>query len=94
MSSSLRSLTAGNLRAEMARHRKTSLDLANVLNVSQSSASRRMTGEKSLDLDEVEVIAEWLNIPVSPIFASGRAASEILARAESGSQAEALATAS
>lgn len=55
---------AGALRAEMARQRKTGLDLARLLNCSQSSASRRMTGETVLDLDELGRIAEWLDVPL------------------------------
>lgn len=47
----------------MARQQKTGSELAQVLNCSQSSASRRMTGEISLDLDEIAVISDWLNIP-------------------------------
>lgn len=65
MSSSLRHRAAGTLRAEMARQRHSSVDLAGVLGVSQSSASRRMTSETCLDLDEVEAVAAWLKIPVT-----------------------------
>lgn len=59
---------AGALRAEMARQRKTGLDLAQLLNCSQSSASRRMTGEVTLDLDEVGAISEWLDIPIATLL--------------------------
>lgn len=58
----VRAAAAGVIRAEMARRRLTSTDLASALNCSQSSASRRMTGEVGLSLDEVAVIAEWLGI--------------------------------
>lgn len=59
---------AGALRAEMARQRKTGLDLARLLNCSQSSASRRMVGEKSLDLDELGLVAEWLDVPLTTLL--------------------------
>lgn len=58
----LRVTVAGALRAEMARRRLTSSDLASVLKCSQSSASRRLTGDVGLDLDELALIAEWLDI--------------------------------
>ena len=59
---SLGSQVAGALRAEMARKRLTSKDLAVALNCSQSSASRRMAGATPLDLDELTRIAEWLGV--------------------------------
>lgn len=88
--SSLQSLTqlaAGNLRAEMARHSKSGADLASVLKVSQSSASRRMTGETALSLDDLEEIAAWLGIPLSRLLGSDTSAVEttpgdLIARAE------------
>lgn len=60
--SDVRLHAAGELRAEMARRRYTSTDLGTVLGISQQSASRRMTGEMGLNLDEVALIADWLGI--------------------------------
>ncbi len=61
---------AAEVRAEMARQRKTGKELAAVLQTSQQSASRRMTGEKPLDLDELGKIADWLEVPYSSLLAS------------------------
>ena len=59
---------AANLRAEMARQRKTGKELALVLSVSQASASRRTTGETPLDVDELCSVAAWLDVPFSALL--------------------------
>lgn len=64
----LSQIAAGGLRAEMSRQRKTSSDLASILHCSQSSASRRMTGDVGLDLDEVQAVADWLGISVPALL--------------------------
>lgn len=52
----------------MARQRKTGIELASLLNLSQQSASRRMNGETDIDLDELEVIAGWLGVNVPALL--------------------------
>lgn len=52
----------------MAFRRHSSSDLASALGLSQSSASRRMTGEVSMDLDEIETVVKWLDIPVGQLI--------------------------
>lgn len=59
---SIRHVVAAEVRAEMGRQRKTGVELAAVLGISQQSASRRLRGETGLDLDEVAVVAEWLGV--------------------------------
>lgn len=54
----------------MARQRRTSNDLAEILHVSQSSASRRMTGEVGMNLDEVELVTQWLGIEAVSLLRS------------------------
>lgn len=68
----LNGIVAGEIRAEMARQRKTGVDLAHALHCSQQSASRRLTGQTPLTLDELAAIAEWLSVPVSVFTASRR----------------------
>jgi len=46
----------------MARQRKTSIELAEVWGCSQSSASRRMTGEVGMTLDDIALVADWLGV--------------------------------
>ena len=65
---------AGALRAEMARQRRTSIELAACLGVSQATAARRTNGETPLDLDEIETIAAWLDVPVAALLADAAAA--------------------
>ena len=52
----------------MARQRKSISELASLLQVSPQAASRRTSGEMSLDLDEAAVIAEWLGIEVTALL--------------------------
>ena len=66
--SSFSQSVAGALRAEMSRKRKTSNELATILHLSQSSASRRMTGDVSLSLDEISAIADWLDLPIERLL--------------------------
>lgn len=61
---------AAEIRAEMARQRKTGRELAAHLHCSQQSASRRVNGETAIDLDELASIAEWLEVPVMKLLGS------------------------
>lgn len=54
---------AAGLRANMARNKRTGVELATVLRCSQQTASRKMNG-KGIDLDELPVIADWLGCTV------------------------------
>lgn len=67
--SSANTRAAAEIRGLMAAKRKTSKELAVTLGISQSSASRRMSGQSVLALDEVEVIADWLGVSVLRIIA-------------------------
>ena len=60
---------ASNVRAEMARKRKRGTELAALLGISQAAASRRLTGETSLDVGEVCAIAEWMDVPITDLMA-------------------------
>jgi hypothetical protein len=70
--SNLRQRVAAELRAEMARQKRTGVDLAAVLKCSQQSASRRLNGGQGLDLDELPVIAAWLDIDVMDLLGVSR----------------------
>jgi transcriptional regulator with XRE-family HTH domain len=60
--STYRDSVAAEMRAEMARQRKTVNDLASLLQVSQSAASRRYNGEVDISFDELAVVADWLRV--------------------------------
>lgn len=66
----LRGFAAAEVRAEMARQRKSGLELASLLDLSQASASRRVLGQIAFSLDELSVIAEWLAVPVENFIRS------------------------
>lgn len=68
----LRQRVAAELRAEMARQKRTGIELATVLKCSQQSASRRLNGGQGLDLDELPVIAEWLGVSVFDLMGVSR----------------------
>lgn len=57
----------------MARQRKTGVDLAGVLNLTQQSVSRRLNAETDISLDELAQIADWLGVSVYDLI-PGRAA--------------------
>lgn len=54
---------AGALRAEMARQKKTSAELAQSLGRSKAYVSQRMNGRHDFTLTEIEDAAEWLDVP-------------------------------
>lgn len=56
----------------MARQQRTGVELARVLKCSQQSASRRLISGKGLDLDELPLIAEWLDLSVIDLIAPDR----------------------
>lgn len=56
---------AAEVRAEIARQRKTVQGLAVVLGSSQSTASRRYLGEVPFDMCEMFDVADWLGVTVT-----------------------------
>lgn len=64
----LRQRVAAEIRAEMARQRRTGTELAKVIGCSQQSASRRINGGRGLDLDDLPLIAEWLGVDMADLL--------------------------
>lgn len=56
-------LVAGEIRAELARQRRSQAELAELLGVSKPWLSRRLSGETPLSVADVAVIAEALQVP-------------------------------
>lgn len=54
-----------NLSAELVRHRKTQNDIANLLGISVSTMSYKMTGKSNFTLDEAMKIHEFLNADIT-----------------------------
>lgn len=74
MAYSTRERVAAEVRAEMARQRRTQTELAEHLDMSQQAVSRRMTGELAWDVDEITDIADWLGVPLAALMAEAGAA--------------------
>ena len=56
---------ATEVRAELGRQRRSASWLAREVGLSQSTVSRRLTGELPFDLDQIEAVAACLNMPLS-----------------------------
>lgn len=65
MTQNLSVTVASNIRAEVARRRINQTDLADLLGLSQAAVSRRLAGITPMRLDEIAVIADLLDCPVS-----------------------------
>lgn len=60
---------AANVRAEMARAKVGQRALAKVLGKSQTYMYRRLNGETPFNIDDLAVIAEQLDIPLTVLIA-------------------------
>jgi len=56
---------AANVRAEMGRRQITQTGLADVLNLSQTAVSRRLSGQVPFNVEELARIAAALNVDLS-----------------------------
>ena len=58
---------AEELRAEMARQRKTITQMADALGLDRKATKLRYDGDKSMTLTEVECLADWLGIRIEDL---------------------------
>lgn len=63
-------IVAGNVRAEMARRKRTAPQLQELLHLSRNSVYRRMNGEVPFDLAELDEVARWLSLPLAQLTAA------------------------
>jgi transcriptional regulator with XRE-family HTH domain len=63
--------TAAFIRGKLAEQRKTATDLAAHLGISRQAAARRLSGETVLNLDDCQLIGDWLGIPVNDLVQPG-----------------------
>ncbi len=63
----LHDVVSGEVRAHLARSRKTQRDLSELLGISQPQVSARLRGSVVWDVDEIAAIAQWLGVPVSDL---------------------------
>ncbi len=69
-------IVAGEIRAEMARQRRSQEDVALTLGWTQQYLSRRLTGLTALSTDDIEAIARALGAPLGNFVAPAARASE------------------
>lgn len=67
MATTFNEFVASEIRAEMARQRRSQQELARALGWTQPFISRRLTGSVALSTDEIERIAEVLSVPVDQL---------------------------
>lgn len=63
-----RSIVVSNVNAEIGRRRVTQKQMAEWLGLSQASASERLTNKTPFTLDELDVLAGHLGLPVQALF--------------------------
>lgn len=66
---SLSDRVSANIRAEMARGKRTQAALAHQVGMRQQALSRRMAGHAPLSVDELGRIAEALDVPIEALLA-------------------------
>ena len=64
------------IRAEMARQKKSGTELGQVLKMSQRAASYRLNGQRSMGWDETYAAAEWLGLTLSELVHRAEVAAE------------------
>lgn len=63
--------TAANVRAELARRNISGHDMARDLGWPNTSTWRRLRGVKSMTVDEIVEVADYLGVPVSTLIDVG-----------------------
>lgn len=61
-------LVAADLRAELARQRRTAADLAQVLNVTPHTVGRRLNGDVPFSMYELVLATRWLGIDLTDLI--------------------------
>lgn len=61
---------AANIRAELARKGISQAELAASLNKSQPTVSRRLLGRVPFSVDELDIIAAILDVPMAELVAA------------------------
>ena len=83
---SLPRVVAGNVRAEMARHGRTTNELAALLNLSRSSVNRRLRNDLEFTLDEIDKVATWLCVPIAALVRRDAEAAALAASSGEGAE--------
>lgn len=62
--------TAAFIRGQMAANRRTGRELAEVLEIGATAASRRLHGETPFSIDELGTVADWLGLDAAEVSAA------------------------
>lgn len=65
---------AAEVRAYLARERRTQRELAEHLGLSQQAVSRRLTGAQAFNINELHAVADYLGIDMTRLIAPQPAA--------------------
>jgi len=61
----VRDWIAAEVRSEIARQNRRHLDAAAILGIHKASLSNRMRAKQSFRSEELAMLADWLDVPVS-----------------------------
>lgn len=65
---SLKESVSAEIRAELARQAKTKKSIAELLKVSDSHAGKLINGVRPFDLEQIEIVANYLGISINQLF--------------------------
>lgn len=68
MRNSVRERVAGAVRAEIARQRRSRLELANAIGVSRATVDRRLAGEQDFTVTELQDAADFLGVRAADLL--------------------------
>lgn len=68
MRNSVRERVAGAVRAEIARQRRSRLDLAAAIGVSRATVDRRLAGEQDFTVTELQDAADFLGVKAADLL--------------------------
>lgn len=63
----LNALVAAEVRAQMARKKRTGVDLAKHLGMAQPTISKRLNGDTPFTVAELAEVAAWLEVPFTAL---------------------------
>ncbi|MGR9839052.1 helix-turn-helix domain-containing protein, partial [Escherichia coli] len=58
---------AGEVRAELARQKRTAGEMAQVLGITAHTAGRRLSGAVPFNVTELDAVARWLGVDVASL---------------------------
>lgn len=72
LTSTFAQAVAGNVRAELARHRISQQELASRIGMAKGAVSARMTGQRQWQLEDLEKVAKVIGCDPAELVIGGR----------------------